>query len=73
MTGGGVGGVYTIGTDVPLLGDIRADIPVEAITLEALTAAKVQALRAAPVIIGGAFVLGVASALSGIWVARRLG
>ncbi len=68
----GVGGVYTIGTDVPLLGDFQVSIPVDAMTREAIVTAKAESRKYAPALVGGAFLLGVTSVLSGLWIARRL-
>lgn len=54
---GGLGKVYTIGTNVPLIGNLRADVPIEEMTQDAMVVVKEEAKAQLPWIIAGGVVL----------------
>lgn len=61
----GLGGTYIIGTNVPLLGDIQATVPMSAVVEEAYAEFKVQATRDLPYVALGVFGLVVAGVIVG--------
>lgn len=60
----GLGAVYTIGTNVPLLGNVEADIPVDQMTRDAISAA-------APTGIAALVFCGVLGGVAGGFIAGR--
>jgi hypothetical protein len=70
----GLGKLYTIGTDVPLVGAIQADIPIEAMTLDALAVVKDEARGTIPwIALGLAGVTIVSVAVAGAFFLGRRG
>jgi len=48
MIGSGLGKLYTFKTNVPLLGDVRADVPIEQMTIDATDTALIAMERKLP-------------------------
>jgi hypothetical protein len=64
-----LGKVYMIGTNVPLIGTVQADIPIEDMTRDAMVVVGEEAKKTLPwVIAGGALVVMVSMAIVGAFV-----
>jgi tetrahydromethanopterin S-methyltransferase subunit C len=61
----GLGGTYTIGTNVPLLGNVEATVPMSAVVEDAYSEFKAQATRDLPYVALGVFGLVVAGVIVG--------
>jgi hypothetical protein len=61
----GVGGTYTFQTNVPLLGDVQANVPMDAMMAEAYQSAKKEMYKDLPLLAAGAFALVVAGVVIG--------
>lgn len=62
---GSLGGTYTFRTNVPVVGDVQATIPMDDIVAEAYQSAKREIYKDLPLVVTGAFALVVAGVVVG--------